>query len=482
VHPVSGKFSGKGWRPLKSRIPVFYADDVFEGKPDPWFSGLPSEIRQCRYGRFPETKLVYDKLCDSDESYRIAPLDKYSMWNGVIKYDKLVYPLDGPTHDECVTLLNWLDYLVGPCFQTCEQWTPAEAIEALDKTKACGPPYCWIAGPTKGDALKHWDFIDFWIHFWLYDQCSNATLKDELRHVSKLYSRLFIPANACMVTVGNYLFGAQNESLSCTPSDTVQIGLSTPGPDAMNLWDRFSRAIGRFIQGDGKGHDTKLCLALIIVAREFRKRHLNPKLWKAVDRFYDLTYCMHVNVRGHILELLGQQSGQSNTASDNTLITLMLILLTYLRKGLGLNEFLADLHVVMGDDFMLNSTHITEIDLDSTWNYCGMYLEIPGINQKFSEMTFMGMRPWKDGYHYNVDRTFNSINFYKAKRTVSQRFDKLISLTQNVYYSDMYEVVRGICVNYYKTNRHLMPPDEVHKLSLIQPFCLFKLYTGMELD
>jgi len=400
------------------------------------------------------------------------------MYNGILKY---IHPYKNPDMDRCEEILEWLDAILGPLFEV-GMWTREKSIDELKLDKACGPPFNWMYGPTKGDAIKHFTFDEVLDQFMNYTQASNGTLKDELRSSDK-DARLFIPANFVMILVSIWLFGAQNDAMAESKTCPVQIGLQTPGPEAVNFWYFFSLCTALFIQGDGSGHDARLSPMLCILCRELRKRHLPKMFHKMVDRYYDMTYRMKVNMSGSMFELIGQQSGQTNTASDNSIATLALLINAAIEKGLSLHEFLNFRIGVMGDDLLLNST-LTEKDLDLSWQSFGMYIEIPNFNQSFYEMTFMGMHPVllsdRLCFTYNEEKMLDAVNWYKKGRTYEQRLDKLISIAQLMFASPLFKVFYTVCCKFYHDNQAHMSDLSAKKLALLSNPNLYNLYFGEE--
>jgi hypothetical protein len=379
--------------------------------------------------------------------------------------------------------MEWMHLTVGHILHSDTMWSQQEACDNMDRTKACGPPYNWLYGPTKGHVLEHLTWQDLEDHFNNYDQASNATLKDEIRQANK-DARVFIPANICMVYKGNHLFGAQNDNL-CGKPGPIKIGLSTPAPEARQLWIDFSKCVGKFIQLDGKGHDTRVSPSLAMLCRDLRKCYLPVQYHKQVDRYYDMTYCMNVNIRGHLIQVIGQQSGHTNTASDNSLISLALVIWAFIKNDYNYEEFQASMLAIMGDDVMMNSP-LNEEDLVGAWADFGMFIQIPDFNQSFWDMTFMGMHPAAKngilGYSYDHNKMFCSLNYIKKGRTVRQQFDKLLSLCQLMYFSEHYETFYSIVVKFAR-DKHasaMLTDEDLKSLALISPRSLINLYCGEE--
>jgi hypothetical protein len=437
-------------------------------------------VGHTRYPKLPVTKYVYDPIMPiEDPTFAPANLDSISLYNGLKKYD---HPQKSVTNQEYHMVLIWLKNLVGGSFVR-EMWTMDKAIEEMDLSKSPGQPYGWLYGPTKKDALKHEDKVSLVYQFLTYIQIVFATLKDELRDALK-DARMFIPANICMIFIGNWLFGAQNKGLS---EDHIQkiikIGLSSPGPDGVDLWQKFREAIGRYLQADGSWNDSQFASILACWARDLRKAFLPAWTHKLVDRYYDMTYRMKLSVFGNVFEVIGQQSGHTNTASDNSIGTLALLCLNAIRNDVSLEEFKKALIAIMGDDLLLCDGNLDCFKpecLDETWRSLGMFIEVPKFDEEFSTLSFMGMTPKDLGpynlYTYNVPKMLQSANYYKRSMTKQDRMLKLLSLTQNVFADqDAYSKMRQAFWNYIVSNGldgQVYVKTDFHRL--------LKLYCGWE--
>lgn len=422
--------------------------------------------------------------------YAPAPLDTVSFVNGVLKWEhfygcvpRWLYPL----------MLQWLEYEFG-VFLEVPQWSFERVRQEMDRDKACGPPYCTLFGVTKGDFLDNMSDAEILRDFELFIQLVNGTLKDELRVVVDGLvkdARFFTPANAVMIFVGNWLFGAQNESLELNHrAHPIKVGLSTPGGESYTFWRKYARLTGLCYQFDGAGNDAHFCPILACVARDFRKRHLPESVWWFVDKYYDMTYRMMVNVRGAVINLIGQQTGQTNTAMDNSLGTVMMVQAHALLQGLTFEEYRQLNLFVVGDDMLLRdpSGLFQPLFLEKTWHLFGMYLESPGI-QNSEDMTFIGMHPCQrevfgkvyELYSYNIAKMLSSLNFVRRSNSIEQRLQKIVSLTHLVFaHRETYELMREVCFRYARVHLQSLSRQGLDWLGSLTDLHQLIMYCGFE--
>lgn len=386
----------------------------------------------------PRSKLVHDKII-KDENYCLAPLDEISLVNGVLKW---IHPYALLPMSEYQIVLHWLHLAYGGVISG-EQWSLREAFEELDPNKAAGSPYNFLYGSKKVDTILKVQPEDLLLDFRQYNNIALATLKDEIRLCGK-DARLFVPSNIAMAMVGNWLFGAQNENiLNWHNKGPIKIGLETPGREAYEFWQAFRRAPGECHQYDGAQNDAHFAPIVACLIRDFRKEYLPVEVWKDVDRYYALTYYMSCNAGGALIDLIGQQTGHTNTATDNSLESLILLMLHAVRHNITFSEFQGMFLAIMGDDIALRDPIgcFGPQELEKTWNSVGMYLECPAIVEDFSQMTFVGMHPltrnvFGRDYHlycYNVAKMKGSINFVRKSSSVSDRLAKLVSVCHLIF-------------------------------------------------
>lgn len=383
-----------------------------------------------------------------------ANLDYVSMINGICKYD---HPQYGISILEFYTCLEWLDSLYGSFIES-EMWTKERAWDELDPTKACGPPYNSIYGPTKGHVMGKVTKEDLEQDFWGFTHVFGATLKDELRPAQK-DARLFIPANICMVYIGNLLFGAQNESLTQTHNlHNIKIGIVCPGFEMVQMWQNF-RNRDRLVQYDGSQWDSHIPSVFIQIVREFRKLHLPSIYHTHVDRYYDMIYNANVNVSGNLIEIVGQLSGQVNTTADNSFFNVLSLILHGIRKGMTLREFVDFEYVVVGDDGLYADSGFHEpVELGETWNSVGMYLETPGY-QQFWDLTFVGTHPVLYScpmtknllYGFRRNKLLSSIDYVTKDMDHSEQLEKLISILILLFTEKDFKEIKSKVVSYIHT-------------------------------
>jgi hypothetical protein len=388
------------------------------------------------------------------------------------------------------TALQLLDYEFGGLLNG-PMWTKEEAIEEIRLEKASGPPHCWNFGPKKGDVLNHRSMDDFIDEVLNYMQYSNVTLKDELRILGK-DARLFIPAPVAMVAVGNFLFGAQNERLAARHNTgSVKIGLKTPGREAYDLWRIFCKEKGDPHQFDGKAQDANWWMGMVCVIRDLRLRYLPSRWHKLAKVYYDMTYHMLGNVDGALLVFCGQQTGQTNTASDNSMGTKMLVGMHGIWSGLEIPELKDVYTMVVGDDIALRDPTglFTPSRMTLSWQRAGMYLESPAEHEELMDIKFCGMTPvfrkvfGKEYllYHYDPVKMRESMNVVRRSNSPEQRLRKLISVATLVFpLKEEYEKMVTIIRQYAHDNRDSLSLDCLSGLGDLSDLAQLNLFCGFE--
>lgn len=433
------------------------------------------------YG-LPKSKLVEDIIVEQS-GYHAAPLDMVSMVNGVLKFE---HSFGCMNRSEYFLVKQWLCYMYGGVIAG-EMWSVQRAVDELDKDKACGCPYNLLYGSLKGDVLENMSGQDLLDDFAAYSQLTVATLKDELREMSK-DARVFVPANICMVTAGNFLFGGQNLRIQLSHNDgPIKIGLSTPGVEAYELWNGMYHLSGRCIQADGAQNDAHFAPIIACLIRDFRKEFLPKEYHKWVDLYYDMTYNILCNVRGCLLNFYGQPSGQTNTSMDNSLATLILCMLHAIRRGMTYQDFSCIFFAIMGDDLMLRDPFgvFTPEGMNETWNSVGMFIEIPAQFEEFWDMTFIGMHPVRRDdkilYSYNSDRMMASMNFARRNASPEMRLQKLISLAHLVFaQTNVYNIARSVCFQYATDNRAAISRAGLESLGSLTELHQLNMYCNFE--
>lgn len=443
-------------------------------------------LYEVRANQLVQTKYKFDPLWDVG-SYVLAPLDHVSLWNGLMKW---YHPYGFVPRDDFQLVLQWLHLLYGSAMVT-NVWNHKRICLEMDGTKAAGSPYRYIYGPKKSQTLEVYSEVDFIYDFEHYTHWADATLKDELRVPGK-DARLFVPANICMVYMGYKLFGQQNYNImDLHTSHPIKIGLQTPHGDAFAFWNYLYSLTGEFHQFDGAQSDCHFAPFLAIMIREFRKSYLPKKYHYWVDRYYDLTYNMYVHADNFIFNVVGQQTGQVNTAADNSLGYLIMLMLHAVRYGITYDQFKQNYFAILGDDMLIcDSLKIYRPSLmDKTWTRSGMYLESPSEFEKFEDMTFMGMHPQFRDYHgktyllytWRIDRLRDSVNFVKKEATVGQRLSKLVSLC-NLLFADVksFEELRRLIYVFIYSNRSSFNAQELEFVGMLSDEWNFCLLTSFE--
>jgi len=434
----------------------------------------------------PRSRLLHDPIVEwGREAYEPAPLDILSARNGLLK---IVHPCVAKVQiEETLEVIHWLRLMYGP-YMNVPLWSEEEAIEALDPDKASGPPFSYIYGVTKGDVLEHLGYPELLKEFSEFDSYSECTLKDELRIKGK-DSRLFVPAPIQVIAVGNRLFGAQNDAIAQQHNRLpIKIGLSTPGGEMCNLWAKMLRHDGMKFDSDGAQSDAHFSIWMAMVCRDFRKSYIPKEMHALVDRYYSTVYNGWIAVTGVAYKVIMNASGQTNTASDNSLGYLAAVMLHAIRGGLTYRQFTENLLInILGDD-MLWSTKIDlfrPLALEKTFNDLGMYLESPSNEpMNFYDLQFMGVHPMVrsvNGSKYllytgRTDKFTTALNYTKRGSSNDKRLDKLVALAQNCFADEeLFGKMREVA---YKFAREW--GCENATLASLEDLTMLHLYTGLQ--
>jgi len=372
-------------------------------------------------------------------------------------------------------------------------YTLEEAAAMLELDKAAGPPFSYRYGPTKGDVLKHMTPSELLHHWDTYEQYSDCTLKDEVRLRQK-DARLFVPANVANVLVGNHLFAAQNEAIAFQHMWLpIQIGLSTPGYEMQRTWIKLRNHPGKKNQYDGSQHDSHFSVAISNIIREWRKRYLPEEFHSRVDRYYSMIYQGCINVGGYLVPLPGQLSGHTNTAVDNSLLTLIGLMIHAIRNNMPYEEFTRNIYLVMGDDLVVSdiSNKFTPESLGATWNSFGMYLECPSLDaEDFYSLTFMGCSPGDYVhrmfqrvfllYKYKYEKLSAALNYRMKKASVADRLDRYVGIIQLLFCDEHFPELRDIVCRWASSVSTFLDARCREVSYHLSEAYLFKLYTSAE--
>lgn len=397
------------------------------------------------------------------------------------------------------TVLEWMDRLYGWVLETTP-WTVDQAVDNLDLEKAAGPPLNYHFGPTKGHVLENVDPDYLLNHFFEYSQYEDATTKDELRPENK-DARFFVPANVQTVLAGNILFGAQNDRIKKYHAFLpIKIGLITPGFDMYRMWQDFYRHEGEKFHTDGSWFDALFPQVLAMLCRDLRLKHLprdspfygDHTFEDAVNRYYNVIYSGLVNVAGNLFNLPGQLSGQTNTASDNSLGNLAVLCLHAIRNRMTFEDFRKQLFLIMGDDMAIsdNSGLFRPLKLEVTYNSLGMFLESPctqGVD--VTEIMFCGCSPmWRELgsrkyllYCYRQDKLLASFDWKCRGMTLDQRAQKIISITALLFPNKaIFDELVAIVKVFLKQHESSLSNETLSLCRLLDEQYLLKLFTGYE--
>lgn len=434
------------------------------------------------------TAYRYKKLWTASGAFELAPLDNVSLFNGACKWFHSYGSMSQQHRD---VLLQWMHRLYGGVLAGVEPASFEDAVYLMDEDKACGEPYNHLYGPKKGDVLKKVPIEDLIQDFWSYRQVAKATLKDELRVVGK-DARVFVPANIAMILVGNHLFAAQNEALYNRHNDMpIKVGMSAPGGEAYTFWKSLSLLKGEFHQFDGAQNDCHFSPDLALLIREFRKHYLPENCAKMVDRYYDLTYRFLCHVDSGLYEFIGQQTGHTNTAADNSLGYLFLLMYHALLNDLTFEQFMENKYAIVGDDVLLcdYTEKFRPSLMDKTWNRLGMYLESPAEHESFYDLMFMGMHPVKVNlfgfddilYAYKLDKMLNSVNYCRKSATVAERLQKLVVLAILIFaHRKEFLELRELIYKYVHDQQTKLNSVDLQMVGLLTDRYLYQVITRFE--
>lgn len=361
-------------------------------------------------------------------TYVRAPLTEVSLFNGILKYD---HPQVFVSEEEFFWVQNQLDFMFGGLLAGCHDIPYDEAAEQLVDTTSSGVPYTSFAGSSKGEVLKRLG-VDGLVSDLRYLQLLNCTLKDELRPVGK-DARLFRPANVASVLEGIALFSDQNERLMSSRYDTpFQIGVSSPGADMSQLWGTILGFSDMWLVADVNAMDARFPVWLIETVRLFRRRYFeSDEVRERIDRYYREVYYGYTKVDVTLVQLIGNASGQFNTAHDNTIAMIAAFLLACRRTDKMVS--LAEVRLY-GDDVLMavRDPTMTHSWLRESFEPLGIYLETP-VNDyaTWEQLSFIGTRPLvPDGryYHYDTEKLLSALHYWKHKKPIDNYISKVCAV------------------------------------------------------
>lgn len=416
------------------------------------------------------------------------------LYNGANHYSA---PKVGILDDEYSILLTWLFSEYGP-FMGGQKVTPQDAIDQVDRSKACGLPWRTFVGPTKGDFLSRFvsaeETLDFCVQCVETQICVfSSTIKDELRPVGK-NGRFFTPAPVELVVVGNWLFSHQlRNMIRNVGNQPCCIGLQMPGKPLVNVYESLLQFSNKFVSFDASKWDASCPLWAFQLCRDLRKM-LMPDDCELIDRYYDQVYAGLVSVNGDLYQLAGQKSGQTLTSFDNSLALSAIFMLHAVRKGWSYTDFKANVkYYVYGDDLIYSSKddYFVADLVYATFLSCGVYLESPyhGFCDVL-ESTFLGTRPvFRECFGgtylipmFRKDKLISSLSWKRKGLGDIDFFAKLVAILVLCYADkDLYERMRRDILDWYGDRPELATPAVAGLLAyVVDPAHVFRLCTGLE--
>jgi len=207
-----------------------------------------------------------------------------------------------------------------------------------------------------------------------------------------------------------------------------------------------------------------------------------------VDRYYSSIYFGFINVGGYLYWLPGNLSGQTNTATDNSLLTLFGVMLHAIMCGKTYEQFLEDEICIVGDDLLISDVHgiYSPDKLQATYSLFGMKLESPVLTpQQPHELTFMGCSPTlRNGewlYAYRSDKLSCALNYVARKSSLVDKLNRYKSITQLLFADKpVFEHCRDVTLRFASENKDFIRnacSDVAYELS---DSYLLKLYNGLE--
>jgi len=279
-----------------------------------------------------------------------------------------------------------------PLWVGLKQYTFEESCALVDGSKSPGFPFFYKFKDNEA-ALADMVNVRYWFDAWLSGAVSGifqGTPKDELRKIEDgvtKRARLFAAAPLIMTIAGNMCCRAQNEALQKSLAHgihPVKIGIPVPSPyfvaEFMNLHDNC-------IDADGDAWDSSFPVAIALLIWRLRCAAA-PDLKPMLDRYYQTVYMGLVNILGRVTALFGNKSGHLCTGIDNSLYSLIALLIGYMaifgvdKVESFWKEILA---LISGDDLALSCTDQVAPRLLE----CFVYLKKYGINYSLGTPHFV---------------------------------------------------------------------------------------------
>jgi hypothetical protein len=413
------------------------------------------------YSPLPKTDLVLQTFMPLNVpvSFLPAPLDFISFFNGL---EKCIHHQSLLLDDEVLFLQHVLDWTYGPVFGGVYGLNiPLDdsLISWIVPNTSPGFPYTLCCGSDKETVLRKLSIESLYNDFLTTSSVLSGTLKDELRPFYK-DARLFQPAPLDSIVAAIHLFGQQNQAMvhSCHQIRSG-IGMETPGFDVVLMWRKLYKFANNHYDADGSQFDVHVPLWAIELVLWLRLKYSSSDMRPFVKLYYRKMYWGYLNAFGNLLAFIAQRSGQYNTASDNDIVSHMNVWLYCKFAKIPLNEIL---FYTCGDDLIIACDHsnFSVRDFIACSVRHGIFLEFKSYNPTpFEEATFCGTHPIfhpRDGlvYTYDESKQLGSLLWCSRKSSVDEFFQKLTSITSNLYYSPSFDWAEQVCVQYFTEVLH----------------------------
>jgi len=399
----------------------------------------------------PQSKLV--KVHPGECPFAPAPLDEFSLWNGVRKFDRVQGLIDPRSFQY---IFYYLDRLFPFLSLKSEIATDLEIDDALNDpdhaSKASGFPCDLLGHGTKLDAYNYFGRETLEAYYQGNTSVVGCTLKDELRLIGK-DARLFRPQDVCSYIEGSRLFYHQNQYLMSQPLTTpLFVKFTSPGPDIVIARKDLDVHSPNTYGADGSQWDARFPLCVAQMICHWRSKCFDAK---RVQTYYRMMYNGFTSVCGWLYNLVGQPSGHYNTTIDNCLCHCILMAYHAWLSGLSVLEFMDQVkYKCCGDDIIWSDTSgkFSPVDLSKTYYSVGVCLEFESLEPTKGPI-FVGSVPCTrlyngtnvQGYVNRWEKAYSSSLYSRRKATPIQRLAKLCSLASCMFFDvDKFRVLRAL--------------------------------------
>jgi len=435
------------------------------------------------------------------QEYLPSELTYINVWKGLAAY---AHPTVEAKETEMEIVFHWLDRTFG-AFLAVPMWDVSRAFDELDDRKASGVYWRQTIGSQKGDVKSLYSGEQLIQFFETHTPVYSSSLKPELRMVGVdgqvKPARLFMPMPTEMAQVGNFLFGAQNESLSRNNlKHPITIGLQIPGVPLILLYDRLRAKNNQHCNdADGSKYDANFANFLAVLCRDLRKRYLPKQFHAMVDRYYNATYCSYVDVLGNIVILNHQKSGQTNTAMDNSLGSCACMYLAAIRKGWTYEQFYERIEFFVNGDDLIFSSNDESFDMTyvaDVYRSWGCYLDSDSPHFKeLSLCSYLGTNPTVRTvgdqlvplYSFRTSKIVSSFSWFRKGTTMDDHLSKFAALVLLSYgdeqlYAETTELVRNWVVLQQSYGVVFSVQSFASLMAFVNdPWACFLVYTGLDL-